>query len=114
MSRKGCQDYSGSQSFPCLMSLCHERTQVPLPIFCTLTHGFCLSATGSGGSNNLQHYHLALPTDLPREKKKKNSVFLTFLERLPRQQRQTQLRHATASAHSPRLMPESVGSSQLC
>lgn len=71
MSRKGCQDYSGSQSFPCLMSLCHERTQVPLPIFCTLTHGFCLSATGSGGSNNLQHYHLALPTDLPREKKKK-------------------------------------------
>lgn len=112
MSRKGCQGYSGSQSFSCLMSLCHERTQVPLPIFRTLTHGFCLSTTGSGGSNNLQRYHLALPTDLPREKK--NSVFLTFLERLPRQQRQSQLRHATASAHSSRLMLESVGSSQLC
>lgn len=46
--------------------------------------------------------------------RKKHSVFLTFLERLPRQQRQTQLRHATASAHYPRLRPESVESSQLC
>jgi hypothetical protein len=33
---------------------------------------------------------------------------------LPRQQRQTQLRQATASVHSSRLMPASVGAAANC